>query len=145
MATLYYYGMDLLRDWESADYRFLLLQGNGYTPNASHTVVSNLTPGTNEVSASGYSRAGVGNATREFISGGIFGAGGLRYDCDDPTFGTPDAGQTVTGVVLYKHVTNDADSPVVAHYPLNAPTTGDTFTVQIPVSGVLFRRQGSPL
>lgn len=142
-ATLYHPGMDLLRDWESGDYRFLLLQGSGYTPNLTHQYVSSLTPGTNEVSVANYLRATVSNPSRSMVAGGIYGIGGLRYDCDDPSFGQAAAGQSVTGIVLYKHVTNDSDSLLVAHYDLAAPTTGDTFTVQIPISGVVFRRQGS--
>lgn len=143
MASIYHSGLDLLRDWEEEDYRFLLLQGSGYTFNASHEYVSSLSPGSNEVSVPNYSRAEVENPVRSNIFGGVFGSGGLLYDCDDPAFGSPDPGQTVTGVVLYKHVTNDSDSLLVAHYPLNAPTTGDVFTVQIPHTGVMFRRQGS--
>lgn len=143
VATIYLEGLDLLRDWETADYRFLLLQGSGYVVNASHEYVSDLNPGSNEVSASGYSRAAMTNPNRAQISGDIFGAGGLRYDCNDPSFGTPSSGQTVTGIVLYKLVTNDSDSPLVSYYPLDAPTTGDSFIVQIPYSGVVFRRQGS--
>lgn len=46
------------------------------------------------------------------------GVGMVSYLCDDPDFGFVVGGETASSLVLYAEVTNDADSPIVASYPI---------------------------
>lgn len=116
---LYNTGLDALATIASADLRWLLLAGTGYTFDRDHAVVADLTPGTNELSVAGY--------TRETLTGGTRTVNDtlerIEYTADNPDFGSLTTGQTITACVLYLHVTNDADSPLVAYYevtPLDA-------------------------
>ena len=54
-----------------------------------------------------------------------------------PTFGSPGAGPTIGFVVIYKFVTNDADSPVLICDDItpDVPTTGGLVTYNPPADG----------
>lgn len=136
-TTIYNAGLDVLGggSFVADTYRFLLLQGAGYTPNPDDVFVSALTPGSNEVSVAGYTRQTAGTKTRTIDNA----LDRITYDCADPSFGTLTAGQNVTGMVLYKFVTNDAASILVCYYPIGpVATAGVPFPVAIPSSGVAY-------
>lgn len=134
-TTVYNTGLDLLAPWTTSTYRFLLLNDAGYAPNKDDDFVATLVPGTNEISVAGYSRQTAATKTRT-VSDSL---DRIVYDCDDPNFGTLTAGQNVTAMVLFKFVTNDADSPLICYYPIGpVATAGVPFPVQIPASGVAY-------
>jgi hypothetical protein len=112
---IYNNGLDALADIASADLRWMLLKGTGYTFNPDHDTVAALTPGSNEVSVTGYAREPLTGGTRTVDDS----TDRVTYTADNPDFGTLAAGQTITALVLYEHVTNDADSVPVAYYTLS--------------------------
>lgn len=117
---IYNNGLDALVDIASADLRWLLLKGSGYTFSPDHDTVANLTPGSNEVTASGYARVALSGGTRTVDDS----TDRVNYTADNPDFGTLAAGQTITAAVLYRHVTNDSDSVPVAYYALSPIDSG---------------------
>lgn len=128
-------GLDELATWTTGTFKFLLLKGSGYTFNKDHDFVADLTPGSNEVTVAGYSRQTAGTKTRTIDDTNDR----ITYDCADPSFGTLTAGETVSAMVLYREVTNDADSILVGYYDLvDTPTAGAPFPVTIGTNGVAY-------
>lgn len=63
-----------------------------------------------------------------------------EFDADDVTWTTLAAcTRQLVGALLYKHVTNDADSPIIAWVEFAAAKTpdGSDFTIQWNVEGIL--------
>jgi hypothetical protein len=55
-----------------------------------------------------------------------------NIDADNVSFGALGTGGTIVGAFIFKQVTNDTDSPVIAIYDLTStPTNGGTVTVNI--------------
>jgi hypothetical protein len=78
--------------------------------------------------ASGYARVALGTKTVTEDDGNSR----ANVDAADVNFGALGAGGTIVGAFIYQHVTNDADSPVLAIYDLTStPTNGGTVTVNI--------------
>lgn len=128
-------GLDELATWTSGTYRFLLLKGAGYTYSAAHDFVADLTPASNETALSGYSRQTAGTKTR-VIDDTLHR---ITYDCADPNFGSIAAGDTISAMVLYRFVTNDADSILIGYYDvIDRPTDGNPFIVTIDSSGAAY-------
>jgi hypothetical protein len=106
-----------------------------YTPNVdSHIYVDDVTAVASEMSGTGYSRKTLNvsvsqdNANDQGVA-----------DADDLSYTGLDAG-TIQGVLIYKEVTTDADSPVIgwyesADFPL--PTNGGDVTLTINTAGLL--------
>ena len=131
-------GLDVMSGFVAGTFRFLLLK-NGVGADPDLVYVDDLTPGTNEITVSGYSRQTAGTKSRTVDNT----LNRITYDCDDPAFGTLVAGETVTGMVLYEFVTNDADSILVAYYDLtDAATAGTAFTVVLASTGCYYVDQG---
>lgn len=137
---LYNRGADELATFTTSTYKFLLLKGSGYTPDRDHDYVADLTPASNEVTVGGYARVTASTKTRTIDDT----LDRITYDCDDPAFGTLVAGETVSAMVLFRFVTNDADSILVAYYDLtDTATNGTAFTVQLSTAGVAYVDQGA--
>lgn len=63
-----------------------------------------------------------------------------EFDATDSVFTNLGAGtRNVAGIVLYRHVTNDADSPLIAYIDSGFPYTanGATLTIQWNAEGIL--------
>lgn len=132
---IYNRGLDEMAAWGSSTYKFLLLKGSGYTFSKDHDFVADLTPGSNELSVAGYGRVTAASKTRTIDDS----ADRIKYDCDNPDFGTLTAGQTVTAMVLFRFVTNDADSILIGYYDLSDfPTDGTDYVVTISGDGVMY-------
>lgn len=128
-------GLDELAAFGTSTYKFLLLKGSGYTFNKDHDFVSDLTPGSNEVAGSGYARVTAASKTRTIDDSNDR----ITYDAADPAFGSIVAGETVSAMVLFRFVTNDADSILIAYYDLtDTATNGTAFTVTLGANGVLY-------
>lgn len=139
-TTVYNRGLDELRDFTSDTFMALLLNDAGYVPNKDHDFVADLTPGTNEIAGAGYSRQTLATKTRTIDDTNDR----ITYDCDDLDFGTIAAGENVEAMVVYRFVTNDADSILIAYYPLGTiATTGLAFPVVVSASGLLYVDQGA--
>lgn len=105
----------------TADFRWLLLKGSGYVANPDHDFVSELTPASNEVTVDPYVRLTVASGSRTVNDT----LNRIEYRADNPNWGTLDAGEQVTGLVMYEHVTTDADSPLIGYWPVTAVNTAD--------------------
>lgn len=129
-------GLDELSTWTSNTFKFLLLKGSGYTPNKDHDYVADLTPASNEITVAGYTRQTAATKTRTIDDTNDR----ITYDCDDPSFGTLTAGETISAMVLYRFVTNDADSILVAYCDLADTATGSAspFVVTINTAGIAY-------
>lgn len=121
-------------DLDTDDLRMGLLKtlaGHGNVPDINfvadmeaHADFAELTSG----EASGYARVALtGEAVTEDDTDDR-----AEADANDVAFGALGTGGTIVGCFIYKHVTNDSDSPVVAIYDLTStPTNGGTVTVNI--------------
>lgn len=126
--------------WASGTWKFLLLKGAGYTFNKDHDFVSDLTPASNETALSGYARVTAGSKTRTIDDTNDR----ITYDCADPAFGSIAAGDTITAMVLFRFVTNDADSILTGYFDLpDTATNGTAFTPVLGANGVLYADQGA--
>lgn len=133
-VTVYNRGLDQLNDFTSGTYKWALLK-SGYTVNRDHDFVADLTPGSNEISGSGYARVTASGKTRTIDDTNDR----ISYDCDDPAFGSIVAGETYVAAVLFKQVTNDADSILIAYFPLaSTATDGSPVTPAIPAGGFMY-------
>lgn len=139
-TTVYNQGLDELRDFTTDTFQALLLNDAGYVVDKDHDYVADLTPGTNEIAGAGYSRQTLSTKTRTVDDANDR----ITYDCDDFDFGGIVVGETVTAMVVYRFVTNDADSILIAHYSLGTiATTGLPFPVLVNASGLLYTDQGA--
>jgi hypothetical protein len=134
---LYNRGLDVWSTFTSDTVRALLLK-TGYTPNVDHDFVADLTVASYEITVAGYSRQTLGTKTRTIDDTN----NRITYDCADPAFGTLTAGETVVAMVVYKFVTNDADSILLGYYDLvDTATAGLAFTVELSSSGLCYLDQ----
>lgn len=134
---LYTRDLDILSTWAAGTFQFLLLKGTGYTFNPDHDFVSDLTPASNEAAGVGYARVTAATKTRTVDDTNNW----IAYDCDNPAFGSIAAGETITAMVLFRFVTNDAASPLIAYYDLgNVATDGAAFTPSLNATGLLKMR-----
>lgn len=137
---VYNRGLDELAAFTTNTYKMLLLKGSGYTFNKDHDFVADLTPASNEVAGSGYSRQTLGSKTRTIDDTNDR----ITYDAADPAFGSIVAGETVSAMVLFRFVTNDADSILIGFYDLtDTPTDGNPFSVVLGTAGLLYNDQGA--
>lgn len=126
--------LDGALSFASADLRVLLVT-SGYTFNADHDFIADLTPGSNELSGTGYARKTLaGKATTTDDTNDR-----AEGDCDDIAYTAINAG-TAAMMILYVQVTNDADSYLVGKFDTGGfplITNGGDATVQINAEGLL--------
>ncbi len=139
-ANMYNRGIqDLLKGalWEGGgDYRLLLLNNAGsYSFNADHDFVSDLTPGTNECTGTGYARKTLAGmvATLDDTNDQV------KCDATDPSVYSGANFGVVQAAVVFRFVTNDAASPLLAYldgasFPVT--TNGGDLTIQFHADGV---------
>lgn len=61
-----------------------------------------------------------------------------EFDADDVTWTALGVGtRNVAGALIYKHVTNDTDSPLIAWIEFSATPDGSDFTIQWDAEGIL--------
>lgn len=119
---------EALTDLGSADLRVLLMTA-AYTFTRTHNFVADVVA--NEISAAGYSRQALTGETvveddtnhRAYL------------DANDSTFGTLAAGQTIGGVVLFRHTGSDATAPLIAFIQLPSTPTNGSFGVSWAAPG----------
>jgi len=111
----------------------VLLVKSGYTVNADHDTVSQITPGTNEISVSGYARQTLANksVTEDDTNDRAI------FDADDVVFTSLVAGETVVAAILFKDTGSDATSKMIGYYDVtDTPTNGGTITISWASTGL---------
>ncbi len=135
-TTVYNAGLDAISTWTTDDFGFLLVDSS-YVPDVDDVYVSEVLAA--ELAGVGYGRQPVTGPTRTVDNT----LDRIVYNCDDLDFGDIVTGEVADAMILYKFVTNDADSLLVAHYSLGGiATTGTAFFVAIGTAGAIFLRQG---
>lgn len=118
--------------------RILLLQET-YTLDKAHQFITNLTPGTHELSVGGYSRGTLASPsiTKNTTLHRII------YDGANYDFGALATGQNIRYIILAKHVTDDTDSPLIVCLDLgtNVPTNGSPVEAQWHSDGIFYSAQ----
>ena len=127
MATPYNRGFPEWGAWLTGTYKALIVTSS-YSFDATHGYVANVT---NEITASGYARGTLSGKTVTIDNTNNRAV----FKSNDPSFGSP-ASQTGAAVVLYRQVTSDADSILLAYIPVT-PTlfTGAVVTYTVPALG----------
>jgi hypothetical protein len=122
-------------DLSSATVQAMLVT-SGYTPDIDHDFVSETTPGSNELSGTGYSRKTLGTKTitkDDTNNRAVF-------DAADLTWTSIDAG-TAAAVILFIFVTGDSDSILLLHIDnggFPAITDGGDLTIAWSVNGIFY-------
>lgn len=139
-GVLFPNGVDkVARDWTGDTFEWALLAAT-WTPNPTFEEwVADVAPG-NELTDASYSRQAVTgavvNITLPTLPDGT--GGGLAYDCDDPAFGVLSGAEVAAWLVLYRLVTNDANSELVAAFPCAYTADGVTAaTFILPAAGAV--------
>lgn len=117
---------------DAADLRVLLLKSG--TPTVDTNVINDITPGTNESTATGYARLALANETVTEDDTNDF----AYLDADDAAFGALSGSESITWALMYRHTGSDATAPVYAAYDVtDTPVNGSTVTIQwaAPASG----------
>jgi hypothetical protein len=111
---------------DAADLRVALIK------TAAPTVDTNFMDEITEVTVAGYSRQTLASETVTEDDTNDF----AYLDATDPVFSTLTAGETVIGMVLFRHTGADGTAPVYAFYDLtDTPTNGGDITVQFATPG----------
>lgn len=121
----------------SDTYRAMLLDSS-FVPDAdTQEFVADISA--DELSGGGYARIALAGKT-EVVDPS---ADTITYDCDDLAFGalTAPAG-TAAYVAVFRLVTVDADSPIVAAFAVDRTADGTAFTLVVNASGLLVMRTG---
>lgn len=118
----------------SADVRCLLVK-SGYTFDPDHDVVSDITPGSNELSVAGYARQ---TCAGEIITR-VDASDRVMFDMDDVTFAALTAGQTIIAAILFIHTGSDATAQLLAYIDIaDTATNGGDVVIQWNASGVFY-------
>lgn len=122
---------------ESADLRAILCMSNSNAGSLTDTAIANVNDITlDELDGTGYAREALTT-----IAVNLDDANNrAEIDADDLAFGALGAGtRTVIGVLIYRHVTNDADSiPWSFHeYAVAKTMDGSDFTSEVDADGLI--------
>ncbi len=140
--ALYTRGLNLIStlDLAAQDVRCLLLGGASYayTYDATDNFVSDLTPGTNELSGTGYARVALAGETYTEDDANFRST----FDANDVAFGALNADNgLIQAVVLFIHTGSDATAQLIAFFDTINPalpftTDGSAFTVTWNAAGI---------
>lgn len=118
-------------DYDSDTIKIMLVDTN-HTFTKSHEFVSDVVA--NEVSGTGYSRKTLANKDQR----DDFANDRIEYDADNPTYTALDCG-TIASAIIFKEVTNDADSPIIANIDFpDLTTNGSDVELKINDEGMFF-------
>ena len=110
----------------------VILVNTSHTFTKSHEFVSDIVA--NEASGTGYSRKTLANKAQTLDTANDR----VEFDADNPTYTALDAG-TIASAVIYKEVTTDADSPLIANIDFpDLVTNGSDVELQINSEGLFF-------
>lgn len=136
MTTLVYpNNFDQIGDWLTDTYLMLLHDRDTFTADPTLITVADVIAEYGETAAAGYSRAPMLNPVRTVTDTPVPGSIALLSDEFD--FGSPAVGQW-DAATLYREVTNDADSLVLATYTFNFMSADGNPVILFPAAiGVL--------
>lgn len=120
-------------DWDAHTFKAMLLVGLTSSPlDTDRQFVADIVA--DEASAVGYARqtlAGI-TLTRDAVNDWV------TLDFNDVAFGSPAAGETASVFVVYREVTNDADSTLCYAWDIaDTAFDGTAFTVQVGANGAV--------
>ncbi len=138
-SSLYNTGLEKILDGTvnldaPADIRCLLLK-SGYTFDPDHDFVSDLTPGSNEITVSGYARQTMTGEviTRDDTNNRVM------FDAGDVTFSALAAGETIVAAVLFIYNAADASAQLLAYIDLvDTATSGGDVVIQWSANGIFY-------
>lgn len=123
-------------DFAANDMRILLVMTNTTADTEQDAQFVGSITTLDEMNGTNYARQALGSeAVNEDAANNR-----AEFDATDAVFTNLGAGtRNVAGIVLYKHVTNDADSPLVAYIDDGFPyvANGATLTIQWNAEGIL--------
>lgn len=134
MATVHAQGLSAMASGFWGGTLKVALMNAAFVPNAeSQSFIGDLTG--NEVSGTGYAAASRPALTTPSVS--IDAANNrVVLDAADLTIATLDVGD-VGGIVVYKEMTNDSDSPIVSAFDIpTLSTIGTNVTISWPATGI---------
>tara|TARA_S200002703_G_C3607867_1_gene186656 strand:+ start:49 stop:477 length:429 start_codon:yes stop_codon:yes gene_type:complete len=134
-SNLYNPGLEKLLDgtisFESDTINVLLVDAS-HTFDKTHEFVSDIVA--NEASGTGYARKTLANAAIALDAANDR----VEFDADNPSYTALDAG-TIAAAIIFKQVTNDADSPLIAQIDFaDLVTNGSDVELQINSEGLFF-------
>jgi len=115
---------------DSSTIKCLLLKSSAPVFNPDHNFVADLVPGTNEITGGSYARLTLSSKTFAQVDASDW----AEARNNELTFLAIAVGQTVGAAVVYREVTNDADSVLVGHYEL-ADTPGAGLDMKVQFDG----------
>ena len=134
-SNLYNPGLEKLLDGTIAfesDTINVLLVDTSHTFTKTHEFVSDIVA--NEASGTGYARKTLANAAIALDAANDR----VEFDADNPSYTALDAG-TIAAAIIFKQVTNDADSPLIAQIDFaDLVTNGSDVELQINSEGLFF-------
>jgi len=134
-SNLYNPGLEKLLDgtidFENDTINVLLVDTN-HTFDKTHDFVDDIVA--NEASGTGYARKTLANAAIALDAANDR----VEFDADNPSYTALDAG-TIAAAIIFKQVTNDADSPLIAQIDFaDLVTNGSDVELQINTEGLFF-------
>lgn len=119
-------------DFENDTIKVLLVDGS-HTYTKSHEFVSDIVANeASNVSGSGYERKTLGSKTVTLDAANDR----VEYDAANPTYTAINAG-TIAAAIVYKEVTNDSDSPIIAQIDFaDLVTNGSDVELQVNTDGL---------
>ena len=138
-SVMYLRGIStLLAAFASTDIRIALLMTNttADTENTGLTNVADIAT-LDECNSTGYARVALGTEAVNVDVGNVR----VELDGTDTVFSGlgGDASRAIQGALVYKHVTNDADSPVIAFidFTSDIPATATQVTIPWNAEGII--------
>ncbi len=134
-SNLYNPGLEKLLDgtidFENDTINVLLVDTN-HTFDKTHEFVDDVD--TNEASGTGYSRKTLANASIALDAANDR----VEFDADNPSYTALDAG-TIAAAIIFKQVTDDTDSPLIAQIDFaDLVTNGSDVELQINSEGLFY-------
>lgn len=123
ISSLYLAGLTSWPDLNDVDYRWLLLDDTYTLDPVTHTVVADLT---GELTDPSYGRVALTGSSVTVTYDDLGPV--VMYDADDPTFPGLSGATDAAWLILARHVTNDADSPLLGAWAIDYNPTGADFT-----------------
>lgn len=134
-SNLYNPGLEKLLDGTIAfesDTINVLLVDTSHTFTKTNEFVSDIVA--NEASGTGYARKTLANAAIALDAANDR----VEFDADNPSYTALDAG-TIAAAIIFKQVTNDADSPLIAQIDFaDLVTNGSDVELQINSEGLFY-------
>lgn len=115
---IYNAGLDALATWTTGTFNWMLLKAGTFDGDADN-VAAILSGAADEITVSGYAREAASGKARTVDDTN----NRITYTAADPDFGTLVAGESVTAVLLYKHVTSDSDAVPVGWWTITSTPT----------------------